>query len=134
MSSNKPTNLPGADLLFGGHVDKVQEPVAKAVEKVESVERNVEQKVVGRPKKDRSSDNRETVIESFKIASVGESEPVKFTFYFPPSLLEELEVAKFRLRMERRVKTSKSDIVNAALRYALKDMSFLERLVKGQVE
>lgn len=111
MAKDKPAELPGTDLLFGSHAKGKGEP-AEAIE-VKSAARG------------------ETL--PIKIVPVEDSEPVKFTFYFSPQLLEELEVAKFRLRMEKRLKVSKSDIVNAALRHALKDMSFLERLIEGKI-
>ncbi|MDD4877364.1 MAG: hypothetical protein PHQ86_09655 [Dehalococcoidales bacterium] len=108
MSKDKTTALPGTDILFGTK--------SKEEEKV--------------PKVSQSSNESLPI----KFAPVSESEPVKFTFYFPPQLLEDLEVAKFRLRMEKRLKVSKSDIVNAALRYAMKDFAFLERLVSGKLD
>ncbi len=105
------TDLPGADLLFGSHT-KSRTPVRS-----ESLEPVVKE---------------EPTIER-KGAEVVSLEPVKFTFYFNPQILEDLEVAKFRLRMERRIKVSKSDIVNAALAHCMKDIVFLEKLVKGEL-
>ncbi|MDO8513807.1 MAG: hypothetical protein Q7S37_04870 [bacterium] len=112
MSKTGREDLPGADLLFGSH--------GKQTEDKPSVEEPEERGI-------RSGSN-------FKIAKLEETDPVKFTFYFNPQILEDLEVAKFRLRMERRLKISKSDIVNAALSYCMKDLTFLERLVSGKLD
>jgi hypothetical protein len=109
------TDLPGTDLLFGGHGKKEtsmvpESPVIEA--RTESVRDEI----------------------SYAVPIVDSTEPVKFTFYFDPQLLEELEIAKFRLRMEKRLKVSKSDIVNVALRYVMKDINFLERMLKGEIK
>lgn len=108
MSKNPKTDLPGADLLFGMHskTSSVPAPTKEEKNPVESIN----------PLKDESL------------------EPIKFTFYFDPKTLDDLEVAKFRLRMERRVRVSKSDIVNASLKHCMKDLVFLERLVQGQID
>jgi hypothetical protein len=116
MAANKPTDLPGTDLLFGNH-NKKEEKVIPAPKSTLTAPVTVKEEVAD-------------LADSIKIAPVQDTEPVKFTFYFTPQILEDLEVAKFRLRMEKRLKVSKSDIVNAALEYALKDISFLERMVK----
>jgi len=112
MAKDKPADLPGTDLLFGSHASKGK---------------------TGPSGDDADNNSARSETLGFKIAPVEDMEPVKFTFYFPPQLLEDLEVAKFRLRMEKRLKVTKSDIVNAALRHALKDMAFLERLVQGKI-
>lgn len=116
MSKPTKTDLPGTDLLFGSHVKKT-ESVAEAAPVVTPVSEPavVSSKAVTKP----------VVTES--------ADPVKFTFYFDPQILEDLEVAKFRLRMEKRVRVSKSDIVNKALEYCMKDLNFLERMVKGEL-
>lgn len=116
MSKPSKADLPGADLLFGTHVKKTT-----VVNEI--VEQEVEKEVSPAGK-----------IGKIKTIRVEETEPVKFTFYFDPQLLEDLEVAKFRLRMEKRIRVSKSDIVNAALSYCMKDIVFLERLVRGEIK
>ncbi len=117
MSKQSKTDLPGTDLLFGSHTNKA---TAAAKETIEKIEEKPTIKISN--------------LKNVKTINVDSSEPVKFTFYFDPQLLEDLEVAKFRLRMEKRIKISKSDIVNASLEYCMKDLNFLERLVKGDLD
>lgn len=111
MSKNNKTDLPGADLLFGSH--------GKSSGQAPAIARKEEGILKG---------------SEYKIAKVEETEPVKFTFYFEPQVLDDLEVAKFRLKMEKRLKVSKSDIVNASVKHCMKDLIFLQRLVSGELE
>lgn len=112
MPKASKTELPGADLLFGSHAKKTATEVKDSIDLPEKKE------------------NTKIAAKNIDVES---TEPVKFTFYFDPQILEDLEVAKFRLRMEKRIKISKSDIVNAALEYCMKDLNFLERMVKGEL-
>ncbi len=132
MAKKQTTDLPGADLLFGPHIERKEDIDDEVVDRkpVKEAEKEVP-KSIKRPIA-ASVDSGEVL--PIKFAPLDDEEYVKFTFYFPPKLLEDLEVAKFRLRMERRVKTSKSEIVNMALSYVLKDINFLERLVRGKLE
>ena len=120
MSKSTNADLPGADLLFGSHAKKTTE-----------IKRAVVNEVVEQEPDEISYAGKIGKIKNIKVI---ENEPVKFTFYFLPQLLEDLEVAKFRLRMEKRIRVSKSDIVNAAVNYCMQDIVFLERLVRGEVK